>query len=675
MANHHLHGMRKLIASSLIAFMTVMSVFSSVIPVAAQEPGDKAVQANLEDVMLEDFIRFISKYTERNIIYRADEIPQVQFNIQTYSPFSDPELMAIFHQVLLNVGLAAVSKGDALFIYPIKKAQQIPGKYDSSPARGDGEEIITTVYRLPKSLSTKDVQNILTGLTSQVGTVTPIPQARSLIISDVRDRVETIIDIVDSIGDISSDWDFEIVKLDQATAKNVSNVINQMYKQLRERGDLTEMPLISPIEWNNSLLISGSPEQKKKIREFLTGLDQIDETEGGNIRIYNMQNAKAKPVAAVLQSLMQARIQQQKKGQQPVTDLDIFKVAADEETNSILVLTSQDVFPEIERIIKELDQPQDQVFCEVLVMETSLTNARRFGVEWIAGAGDGGTIGQVGFIDQTATRGLFSYAQPALEGGRPGFENLPGGFSLGVLGNMITYQGQSFPTVGALIDFTKSISEINILSTPQIMTLNHNKAEVFVGENRPFVTSEKFDANNNPVQTFDYRDVGIKLQVTPHVNNTNSLIRLDIYQEVKKLATNADPNTTQPITLTRYTKTSVQILDGSTIVISGLIQDDSDKGTTGMPGISRIPVLGWLFKRENASFEKRTMMVFLTARIIHTIDRAKELTEEKHKIIDEQMQESDERYEEEFSWGGSEVEGESKVQQDLKEKLELQKQQ
>jgi len=642
-------------------------------PCAAQNPDadNKTVQANLENILLEDFIRFISKYTERNIVYRRDEIPPVEFNIQTYSPFSDPELMAIFQHVLLNAGLSAVSKGEALYIYPLKKAQQIPGRYTPSEARGEGDEIITTVYRLPKSLSTKDVEKALQGLNSPVGSITPIPQARSLIISDMRERVQTIVGIVDSIGQISGEWEFEIVPLEQAAAKSVSDMVNGMYKQLKERGELAEMPLISPIEWNNSILVSGTRDQMDKVREFLVELDKIDEEDKGNIRVYSLQNAQARSVSKVLSTLMEAQIRQNKKTKS-VTDLDIFKISADNDTNSILVLTSKELFPQIESIIKDLDKPQDQVYCEVLVMETSLTNARRFGVEWLVGAGDDGTVGQFGFLDDTATRGLLRYAEPALDGDRPGVENLPGGFSLGVLGNRITYQGQTFPTIGALIDFTKSLSEINILSTPQLMTLNHNQAEVFVGENRPFVTSEKFDANNNPVQTFDYRDVGIKLQVTPHINSSDSLIRLDLYQEVKKLATNVDTNTTQPITLTRYTKTSVQIMDGSTIVISGLIQDDTDKGTTGMPGLASIPVFGWLFKRENATFEKRTMMVFLTARIIHTLDRAKELTKEKHEIIDRQLKESEQMYKDEFTWDGGEVEIESEIQKDIKQKIEMQ---
>jgi general secretion pathway protein D len=669
---------RKIHFVALILILSLFAAFAAVRPGSAQEgnAGKEEILANLENVQLEDFIRFFSKYTGRNVVYRQDEIPDIQFNIHTYSPFSDPELLAIFHHVLMNAGLAAVSKGDALYIYPLNKAKQIPGEYTKSIKRGREDDIITTVYRLPASLAAKEVQGALAGLTSRVGSITPIPQARSLIISDLRDRVDTITDIIDSIGAISSDWDYEVVRLEQASAANVAALIKDMYSQLKERGELAEMPLIAPIEWNNSLLVSGPPGQKDKVREFLVELDKVDKDDEGNIRIYTLQNAKAEPVAEVLQSLMEAKIEQDKEQQEGkkgrVTELDIFKASSDSETNSVLVLTSKDLFPQIENIIERLDKPQDQVYCEVLVMETSLTNARRFGVEWLVGAGDSGTVGQVGFIDSTASRGLFSYAEPALEGGRPGFESLPGGFSLGVLGNMITYQGETFPTISALIDFTKSISEINILSTPQIMTLNHNEAEVFVGENRPFVTSEKFDANNNPVQTFDYRDVGIKLQVTPHVNNKDDLIRLDIFQEVKKLATNADPNTTQPITLTRYTKTSVQIMDGATIVISGLIQDDSDKGKTGMPGLANIPVLGWLFKRERATFEKRTMMVFMTARVIHTLERARELTRQKEKIINEELEETDRLYKDEFTWGGSEVESESKIQRDLKRKLDEQ---
>jgi general secretion pathway protein D len=655
---HHSKRAPLILAALFAAAMLAAAILPATAP--AQQDDGQNIQANLENVLLEDFIRFISKYTGKNIVYRPDEIPEVEFNIQTYTPFSDPELMAIFRHVLLNAGLVAVSKGEAMYVYPASKARQIPARVSGAGRSGDGQEVVTTVYRLPPGLSIKSAQAALQGLTSQVGSVTPIPEADAVIISDQRERMDAIMDILASLGSMSGDWDFEIIPLKAAAAKNVAALVNNMFEEVRKRGDAVKTPLISPIEWNNSILVTGTPDQREKVREFLAELDHVDVEEEGNIRVYRLQNAEAVPVADVLQSLMEAKLERQKEEEQAkkVTDMDIFKVSADENTNSIIVLTGKDMFPQIESIIDQLDQPQDQVYCEVLVMETSLANARRFGVEWIAGAGDDTNIGQFGFIDRsTGASDLFGYATPALDGGRPGFESLPGGFSLGVLGNMVTYQGESFPTINALIDYTKSIDEMNILSTPQLMTLDHAPAEIFVGENRPFLISEKFDANNNPVQTFDYRDVGIKLQITPHINKKEGLIRLDLYQEVKDVAATTQ-QISQPITLTRYTRTSVQIMDGATIVISGLIQDDSTRGKTGMPGLASIPVLGWLFKRETASYDKRTLMVFLSSRIIHTLERARELTRAKEKKIEDQMEKTRKMYDREFEWGGEDVESE-----------------
>lgn len=525
--------------------------------------------------------------------------------------------------------------------------------FEAQPRKQDiyGDKLVTSVYQLRKNISAKTAVASLKGLISPIGTITAIPQAQAVVISDTQERIGNIIDVIRSIERLGSKWDFELYELEQADAEKVTKVLDDMFNELKKRGELLEgMPLLTAVPWSNSILVSGTTEQKKNIKSFLGTIDRIDEEDKGIIRVYKLQNAESDSVSKVLQSLLEAQIKQQKKNKDSkVNDTDIFKVSSDTKTNSIVVLSSNDIFPQVEKIIAELDAPLDQVYVEVLVMETTLTNSRRFGVEWMVGGGDSNNLGQLGFLDSSSS--LISYASPAIEGDTPNYAALPGGFSLGVLGNTITFGDNRFPTVNALVNFSRSIDEINILSTPQIMTLDHSEAEVFVGENRPYVTSEKFDSNNNPIQTYDYRDVGIKLKITPHINRDNDLIRLDLYQEIKKLKS-SDPTTDQPTTLNRYTKTSVQILDGSTVVISGMVQDDNQRGKTGIPGLASIPVLGWLFKAEADSFEKSTIMVFLTARVVHTLERAEQLTEAKQSLIDEQRKSADKRYEEEFTWDG-----------------------
>jgi len=618
-------------------------------PCAAQDQ-DLGMQANLEDVLLVDFIRFVGKYTGRNIVYRADQIPPIKFNIYSQKPINDVGLMAIFQQVLSNAGLSAVAKDDAVYIYPIKDALQIGGTFKSK--LGDAsvypEEMVTSVYQLRKNISAQTAASALKGLLSQIGTITALPQAQAVVITDTQDRTANIMDIVRSIESLRSQWDFEILPLQQADSEKVIKVLNDMYKALKDRGEVAEgMPLLAAVPWSNSILVSGTPEQKTNIREFLVRMDRVERRDDGLIRIYRLQNAEASSVASVLQSLMEAKIKKQEQ-EEKVTVSDVFKVSADAKTNSLVVLSSKDIFPQVENIITDLDRPLNQVYVEALVLETTLSNSRRFGVEWMVGGGNNNNLGQTGFLDNNSGNSpLMNWANPAFDGDPPNFSAMPGGFSMGILGNILTYNDQRFPTINALVNFSKNIDQINILSTPQIMTLDHSEAEVFVGENRPFKTGEVTNTTSESVTaTYDYRDVGVKLTITPHINAEQKLIRLDVYQEVKTVGTSADESL--PRTLTRYTKTSVQLMDGSTMVISGLVQDNTQQGKVGMPGLASLPVLGWLFKRDSSQFDKNTIMVFLTARIIHTLETANTLTQAKRQSADEAKEKAKDRYEKEF---------------------------
>ena len=215
--------------------------------------------------------------------------------------------------------------------------------------------------------------------------------------------------------------------------------------------------------------------------------------------------------------------------------------------------------------------------------------------------------------------------------------------------------------MGAFINFVKSVDEINILSTPQIMTLNNSEAQVFVGENRPYQTGQSYDSNNNPVLTYTYKDVGVKLLVTPYINSESGLVRMDIEQNVDKVSTGGD----KPTTLTRYTKTSVQLVDGSTMVISGMVQDDRDKGQSGIPGLANLPFLGWLFKRETSSGTKSTLMVFISAKIIRTLESADALTGAKMEELERAREVAKDYFKKEFEWSPSEDDGATEETQEM----------
>jgi general secretion pathway protein D len=435
----------------------------------------------------------------------------------------------------------------------------------------------------------------------------------------------------------------ERIKAEEALA-----MVKEFYNQLVDRGQEGEIPLAQAVKWSNSLLVAGTQAQLDTVRDLLARLAPGEDA-ANKYKIYKLQNAKVTSVYTVLQALG-GRIAQQQQQQSGAADKatlassaaaataaassanDLFSLSMDPSTNTIVVMSDPEFLSQVDDIVERLDQPQDQVFVEGLIMETSLTNVENFGIEWLAGVGNNNIAGNIGFTDSDSS--LLSYQAPVVEGtGPPNFGALAGGFSMGALGNVITYSGQRFPTLSALASFIKTNTGVNILSTPQILTLDNSQAEIFIGKEQAFLTGAKTDTTSSVtstsvLNTYEYKEVGIKLQVTPHINQRDGLIRLDLQQEVKSVV-DASAATLTPTTNTRTAKTSVQLVDGATMVIGGLVQDDVTRGQRSVPGLRDIPLLGWFFKKRNENAEKSTLMFFISARIVHTVDDLKRLGRDK----------------------------------------------
>lgn len=398
-------------------------------------------------------------------------------------------------------------------------------------------------------------------------------------------------------------------------------------------------PIIEAVDWVNSLLISGSADQITTIKSLVAKLDLSNEAYS-KLKVYRLHNAEAAVAGEVLQSLVSGS---------PLTKGDAtttpggsagnaeLKISADKNTNSLIVMADQEKLKQIDEFVAMIDQAQDQVFVEALVLETSLSNSKEFGVEWASGAKVGDGFTSFGYT-KTSGSNLNNYISDV--------STMPGGFSMGVLGNLISYGGQTFPTIAALINFTKGSSDFNLISAPQVMTLDNSEAEIFVGENRPFKKGESSTSGDSVVASYDYKDVGIKLKITPHVNK--GLIRLDLLQTYNTVSTTAG-TLELPVTNDRSTKTKILMADGSTMVIGGLIQSDQSRSQNAVPYLSDLPVLGWLFKQQTKSSTKRTLMIFISARIIKTTEQLEALSQAKLEKYRTQRQRFNSYIESEFN--------------------------
>ncbi len=218
---------------------------------------------------------------------------------------------------------------------------------------------------------------------------------------------------------------------------------------------------------------------------------------------------------------------------------------------------------------------------------------------------------------------------------------LPAGFFAGVIGNGITLGSITFPTIAAFVKAIKSDSDFNILSTPQIMTLDNEEASIEVGSNIPFVTQvdQGTETTSRAIQNFQYKDVGVTLKVTPQIND-EGFIRLKIEESVKAVLSQTALQGTvlAPSTTYRTAKTSISVKDGETAVIGGLIETRLDRGTTQTPCLGSIPAFGWLFKTANDRDEKTNLMVFLTPRVVRNAEEARQIYGKKKEYMDKETE-------------------------------------
>jgi general secretion pathway protein D len=393
---------------------------------------------------------------------------------------------------------------------------------------------------------------------------------------------------------------------------------------------------LAAIPSTNSLIMIDTAANIQRIKNILSDIDIPVSRQLGSLRVYNVQHTNSADLAKTVQSLLS----QDKKGQ---TAKERVFVTAYGSTNSLLISAPPEDMLEIERIIREIDTLRPQVLVEAAIVEISTAKGEEFGVEWFGAVktSNDPTRGVVGGFQRQGEGGILSLGSALLNkfGDSPGstaaaLGALQSGLNIGVIGGDITYNGKKYPGLAAFIHALSSRDGVNILSTPQLLTVNNEEAEIIVGENVPYVTSSRLDTAGNPTYSFEYRDVGVKLKIKPQINK-DGFVNLNLYQEVSKVT---DATVRQglfsvpaPTTLKRSTKTTVVVKDSHTVVISGLIKDDSTETQQGIPFLSSLPILGHLFGYKRKVYDKTNLLVFLTPRIVYTAESLEEISKDKRQ--------------------------------------------
>ncbi len=545
---------------------------------AKKPAGPKMFALNFKDVEIAEFINIMGQLIGKNII--IDDRVKGKISISSAKKVPLSEAYSVMKAILEVKGLAVVETPNLIKILPIEDAIKKNADIIVDGSTVSDEKSITYLLEL-KNTDANEVAGALRTLKSKTSDIVVYQSLNTLIITGITSEVNGLIKIAETLdrkgggGDAMerSAGNIHVVHLENASAEDLANVLSR-------------------IPFSESALIDTSPV------------------------------AQPQPQPKTPRPSDRARrvVQQHGASQAKPSKLSII---ANKDTNSLIITARPDEFTEILRIIRELDIVRDQVLIEAMIVEVNVESGWGFGVDWMLGNKSGIHIYGGSSINST---NIPNFKLPDWAGTKKQLAvPLGTGLQLGYVPDL--------SVLGfAILNASATDSNFNILSTPQILTVDNTEAELNVGEEIGVPTNNRITDQNTTFQTYEYKTVGIKLKITPHITKKQR-ITLDLYQEVNSIIGETQQlsgGTLVPPKLgKRDIKTKVTVHDGKTIVVGGLISNKKDTAVSKVPLLGDIPVLGWLFKQKSVSYKKTNLLVFITPHIVTKQDRLESLTKQK----------------------------------------------
>ncbi|MBN57879.1 type II secretion system secretin GspD [Thalassolituus sp. UBA3500] len=597
---------RWLIAMLLMAGMAM--------PLQAEESW----QINLKDADIEAFISQVADITGRSFV--LDPRVKGKVSVLSSEPMNQEGVYELFLSVLQIHGLAAVPAGDVTLVIQQNDVKQA-GRSLEERAAVDSQELLTKVIMI-KNTPALDLVPILRPLVAKYGHLAGVKSANALIISDHAININRIEEIIDRL-DRSGSEELEVVQLKEAWVGNVVTMLQSLDPSKVSQGNTDNNNTAGSIrvvadERSNRLIIKGEKTARERIRGLIEQLDQPSYF-SGSAQVIRLQYADATKLAEMLKNLMG---EASGSGDEAKVKGDI-GIHADEDLNALVVRAEPSILKEVQELVNSLDVRRAQVLIESAIIEVTGDTSDALGVQWVRGD-----------LDSPVAGTNFNNAGPGLATIATGVAT---GDYASAVGQGLTIGG--FKESGGDIDFgviiqaLKSNSSTNLLSTPSIMTLDNQEAEIVVGQNVPFVTGQTASSTNtNPFTTIDRQDVGVTLKVIPHIHDGEA-IRLEVEATAESVSNTTVAGSADLITNKRSIKTMILSDDGETIVLGGLIRDDVREVVSKVPLLGDIPLLGWLFRSKSVNQVKSNLMVFLRPTIVGDGGKAKDLTREKFNGI------------------------------------------
>ena len=588
------------------------------------------ISMGFKDADIHVLIRFISELTGKNFI--VDNRVCGSVTIYSSTKINVTEAYRIFESVLKVNKFVIVPSGSAFKILPMTLAKSealspVKSRYVSCENASEGNVLETQIVRLKHS-SAIELFKVIINVVRSNGVVIAYAPDNLLIVTAPHLVNLQVLKLIQSIDKEKFSPQTKNFSLQFGDAKSVAARINTIIEvQVKKQIKLGKksIAIVLADERINAIVALADPETIQLVESLVSTLDIQTSKGKGSIHTLALENAKAEDVANIVNTLVE---RQGRTNEQKVLSRDV-KVVADKATNSLLITARPPDFDILVEIITKLDLPRKQVFIEAAIMEASSDSSFDFGVNW-AGALGGGTTRLIG----SANHGGGSISVP--EKSSAGFVGFPSGSSIGaVMTDAFSIGGTSY-SIQSILRAVKGRNAFTILSTPQLLTLNNEEARVDVVDNIPFMKqSVVTTANSVSTQSVDYKDVGVKLKIIPRVG-TNGTLLLSVNQEVSRVVSSLvtlgqGQDLVAPTTRKREVETTIRMVDGQTAVIAGLLSNDDSNNNSSTPWLGEIPVLGWLFKQKKKSSVKTTLYIFISARIINTLEETERLTREKKR--------------------------------------------
>ena len=672
-------------ARRLLAFTLAASLALPLTPALATEadrPGNtEPVSLNFVNADIGAVIQAISRISGRNFV--VDPRVKGTLNIVTSRPVARNLTYPILLSALRLQGYTAIEGQGVTKIVPEADAKLHAVPVGKGQGAGGGDRLTTQVFNLKHESATQLVP-VIRPLVSPNNTVTAYSGNNSLVITDYAENIGRIAQIIESIDVPQSGM--RVMPLKHASALDLAQTLNRLMNDAGGgavggtpgvAGDASQRISVIGDPRTNSLLVrSDNPSKLNSVRQLVANLDQPGAA--GNIHVVYLKNAEAVKVAQTLRAVLSGEAGNAGQtgtvgsnnassfapntsgstGQNTTTGTGSTPsfgntsgtnttggtgtgmVQADPMTNSLIVTAPDAIYNNIRKVIDQLDKRRAQVYVEALITEVSTDKAAEIGIQWQAGK-LGSTTAFGGTNFSTGGNNVLNLATKLATGEG----SLPGnGLNLLLGSGTITVGGREIANLNMLARLLESDTKANILSTPNLVTLDNEEAKIVVGQNLPFVTGSYATTGTttttNPFTTIERRDVGLTLKVKPQISEGGT-VRLQIYQEASTVVANSVGNATGPITNKRSIESTVLVDDGAVIALGGLVEDTYSGGVEKVPLLGDIPYLGAFFRYESRKRGKTNLIVFLRPVILRDAASAESISADRYNYIIGQQREFD----------------------------------